>query len=67
MSLLLPPLSDVRGPQDSSGFTDVVEVPAGSGRYYGVAAVDDIGKGYSNEHRTASLYALPGTWLAPYP
>jgi hypothetical protein len=63
--LLLPPLTDVRGPQDTVA-ADEVEVPAGSGRVYRVVAVDDIGKGFGNEHRVAVLYALGGDWLAPY-
>ena len=66
MNLLLPKLIDVRGPQDVVS-ADMVEVPAGSGRWYTVVGVDDIGKGFSNEHRTASLYALPSSWTAPYP
>lgn len=66
MNLLLPPLTDVRGPQDIGGF-DMVEVPAESGRWYQVTAVDDIGKGFSNEHRTACLFALAGSWVPPYP
>jgi hypothetical protein len=54
MSLLLPPLVDVRGPLSTTG-ADVIEVPAGSGRTYQVAFVDDIGKGFTNEHRVAIL------------
>jgi hypothetical protein len=66
MSLLLPALTDVRGQQDSVG-PDLVEVPVGSGRYYGCLLVDDIGKGWPNEHRTAGLFAAVGSWIAPYP
>lgn len=66
MNLLLPALTDIRGPQDLFGY-DVVEVPAESGRWYRVFGVDDIGKNFANEHRTASIYALPGTWAHPYP
>lgn len=66
MNLLLPKGSDVRGPQDTVG-TDVVECPSGSGRYYSVTFVDDIGRGYANEHRTASLQAGEKMWVAPYP
>lgn len=66
MNLLLPPLTDIRGPQDVVSF-DSVEVPAGSGRWYYVFGVDDIGKGFSNEHRSASIYAIAGTWAPPYP
>lgn len=54
MSLLLPALTDVRGPLASSG-ADAVECPAGSGRVYLVTFVDDIGKGFINEHRIAQL------------
>lgn len=66
MNLLLPPLTDVRGPQDIAGF-DMVEVPADSGRWYQVVGVDDIGKGFANEHRTASIFALAASWTPPYP
>lgn len=65
MNLLLPPLVDIRGPQDPGGL-DMVECPAGSGRWYAVYFVDDIGKGYANEHRSASLLAIGGTWTPPY-
>jgi hypothetical protein len=53
MTLLLPKLTDVRG--DPAGGADVVEVPAGSGRFYRIVFVDDIGKGFANEHRAAVL------------
>jgi hypothetical protein len=66
MSLLLPALTDVRATQGVGGVPDTVEVPAGSGRWYGVAGVDDIGKGYANEHRTACILALLGSWTVPY-
>jgi len=66
MNLLLPPRTDIRGPQDTTSF-DMVQVPSGSGRWYSVAAVDDIGKGFTNEHRSASIYAVSGSWVPPYP
>ncbi len=66
MNLLLPKQTDVRGPQDTISF-DCVEVPAGTGRWYQVCMVDDIGKGYANEHRTACLFAIAFDWGAPYP
>lgn len=66
MNLLLPALTDVRGPQDIRSF-DMVEVPAGSARWYSVVAVDDIGKGFTNEHRSASIHAMAGVWVPPYP
>lgn len=56
MTLLLPAGTDVRcAMQANPPVLDIIEVPAGSSRWYGVAAVDDIGKGFSNEHRGAVL------------
>lgn len=66
MNLLLPKGVDIRGPQDTVS-ADMVEVPEASGRWYAVVAVDDIGKGFNNEHRSASIFALVGTWVPPYP
>jgi hypothetical protein len=54
MCLLLPPLTDIRGILATGG-QDYVEVPIGSGRWYAVQFVDDIGKGFANEHRGALL------------
>jgi len=64
MSLLLPPGTDVRGPQNSTG-ADTVEVPAGSGWLYSVVFVGDIGRGFANEHRIAIL--LPTFVPTPAP
>jgi hypothetical protein len=58
--VLLPALTDVR-------IGGVVEVPAGSGRYYKVASVDDLGKGFANEHRYAAIVADYASWPVPYP
>lgn len=66
MNLLLPKGADVRGPQDVLSF-DMAEVPAGSGRWYQVVGVDDIGRGFDNEHRSATLFALADSWVPPYP
>ena len=58
MFLLLPALTDVRDDSSAGGgstFADFVEAPALSGRFYKVVAVDDIGKGFPNEHRCAVL------------
>jgi hypothetical protein len=52
MTLLLPPATDVRDIH-CAGQCDLVEVPSGSGRWYVVGQVDDIGKGFPNEHRAA--------------
>lgn len=68
MTLLLPPGTDVRAAAQSLN-SDVAEVPAGTGRYYHVMDVDDIGKGFPNEHRAATLLATDdfGQWPTPYP
>lgn len=65
LTLLLPPLTDVRG--DSTGAAaDWVEAPAGTGRVYLCYFVDDLGKGFANEHRGAVLGHGP-TWPVPTP
>jgi hypothetical protein len=74
--LLLPSKTDIR--DTSCAITgDVLECPAGSGRWYGVFSVDDFGKGFSNEFRVAWIgkifedldpLAFPGLfWPAPIP
>lgn len=69
MTLLLPAHTDVRDGSDGASGGDRAEVPAGSGRYYQVCYVDDIGKGFSNEHRAAVLIKWVGYawWPVPYP
>ncbi len=62
-TLLLPAGTDIRdnaqlGPGLLHGPYDIVEVPSGSGRWYSVNSVDDIGKGFANEHRFAGLSKL---------
>jgi len=67
MYLLLPPLTDVRDNLNGPGVAgDVVEVPAGTGRFYRVQHVDDVGKGFANEHRYCLLSKL-GAWPVPIP
>lgn len=68
MSLLVPAGTDIRGPQSASN-SDWVEVPAGSGRIYGVQNVDDAGKGFLNEHRVALIEwsTVFGPWPTPIP
>lgn len=68
MTLLLPPGTDVRSGKCASG-ADWVEAPAGTGRYYAVLGVDDIGKSFANEHRAAILVATThfGAWPSPIP
>lgn len=71
MTLLLPTLTDIRGPAVYGAVDqgDYVEVPSGSGRLYLVNFVDDIGKGFTNEHRAAliSQSFTFGNWPSPIP
>lgn len=76
MELLLPAGTDIRD-ASCDGWPDVVECPAGSGRFYFAFGVDDAGKGFDNEHRVANLWktwkigsgAWPtqGPWPTPIP
>lgn len=54
MTLRLPALTDIR-PSWNGLIADVVEVPAGSLRFYTVWWVDDVAKGFTNEYRVAEL------------
>jgi hypothetical protein len=65
MYILCPPFSDIRGLLNPGG-SDGVEIPPGSGRRYLVDQVDDIGKGFANEHRFALIYPT-GVWPNPIP
>lgn len=67
MHILFPAGTDVRGREVVGGASDLIECPAGTGRWYTVASVDDIGKGWPNEHRTAEVRAFPSSWTPPYP
>lgn len=59
MTLLLPAATDIRDNAGLVGATgDIVEVPKGSGRWYGVIYVDDLGKGFANEHRGATILKI---------
>jgi hypothetical protein len=65
VSLLLPKLTDIRAAyQTAANWGDLVEVPAGSGRYYWVPWMDDVGKGHSNEHREAALLQWTNVYQA---
>lgn len=74
-SILFPPLTDVRDTGVNPGFPDIIECPSGSGRWYIVAAVDDVAKGFANEYRRVfvnkafSCPALPTFpfWPTPIP
>lgn len=68
--LLLPAGTDIRDASTlGANLADTVEVPAGSGRHYVVITVDDLGKGFANEHRYAiiSKTVQYGFWPAPIP
>jgi len=69
MVLLLPPGTDIRDPWSLPiNNSDWVEAPAGTGRWYRVAFVDDIGRGFPNEHRFAILQKVFGVpWPTPIP
>jgi len=74
--LLLPALTDIRDASTGQE-SDIVEVPSGSGRWYQVRNVDDVGKGFPNEYRMATIekiYNYSGyialgipNWPAPIP
>lgn len=70
MTLLLPAGTDVQtAVQNNLNAYSVVEAPAGSGRFYIVVFVDDLGKGFDNEHRGAVLIQTRnyGDWPRPMP
>jgi len=65
MMLRVPAGTDLRD-QSNASENDVVEVPAGSGRWYYVMQADDLHKGFPNEYRFGILSKL-GTWPTPIP
>jgi hypothetical protein len=68
MELLLPKLTDIRAGWNGAA-PDMVEVPAGSRRFYYVWWVDDVAKGFANEYRIAQIgYSCSGlVWQGPLP
>lgn len=74
MELLLPAGTDVRADWNGAD-EDLVECPSGSKRFYSVRWVDDIGKGFANEHRFCVMYyrksgdvnLIGGPFPAPVP
>jgi len=76
MTLLLPAGTDLRDAWQGWP-NDVIECPSGSGRWYGLVAWDDVGKGFPNEYRLAIITkignAVDGTlypglfWPSPDP
>lgn len=65
MMLRVAKLVDLRDVFNASG-NDLVEVPAGSNRWYYVTQVDDEHKGFTNEYRFAFI-AKCFTWPTPIP
>jgi hypothetical protein len=78
--ILLPKGTDVRPPDALAAPLegDAIECPAGSGRFYITMTVDDIGRGFPNEHRCAvvvratqaAIDSTTNPWglpLCPYP
>jgi hypothetical protein len=68
--LLLPAGTDIADAFSSAfGVGDVVEVPAGSTRYYWVEIVDDVARGFPNEYRIAYIRKTFdfGLWPRPIP
>jgi hypothetical protein len=69
-TLLLPPLTDIRlFPINDAVQSSIIECPAGTGRYYTTLFVEDIGKGFANEHRAVIMFqtATFGLWPVPMP
>lgn len=54
MALLVPLLTDFHD-KAMNLENDVIECPAGSGRWYGLEAFDDVAKGFDNEYRIAII------------
>jgi hypothetical protein len=57
--LLVPKLTDFRfAARTSADFileTDILEVPSGSSRFYYLATINDVAKGFPNEYREALI------------
>jgi len=66
--LLVAALTDLRDHFSTPGtHGDSIEVPAGSGRKYYCYIVDDVGKGFPNEHRYAILLKTQFIQPVPFP
>ncbi len=67
--LLVPKGTDIR-PAHSGANADAVEIPNGSGLYYGVVTVYDMAKGFPNECRVAAVFletSKPNAVVYPMP
>jgi len=68
MVMLVAKETDVRDYYCAPGNSpDVVQCPPGSGRWYTVYYVDDVAKGFANEHRFVILQKYGFVWPTPIP
>lgn len=68
MVLLVPKDTDLRDDFSAPGNSpDAIQCPPGSGRWYQCAYVDDVAKGFANEHRFAILLKGLVNWPVPMP
>jgi hypothetical protein len=66
--LLVPAGTDLRPLRGFAlGSRDQCEVPAGSGRFYDIDAIEDVAKGFPNEYRVALLAQNTYTGAPPLP
>jgi len=63
-AVLVPAGTDLRD-SGCTGLADLVELPATSGRWYYVAYVDDVAKGFANEYRQGILVKVVAGGAAP--
>lgn len=54
-AILLPARTDVRDGSCSHLAPDIIECPAGTGRWYVVSHVDDVARDFPNEYRLAAV------------
>lgn len=64
--LLCPKLTPITEQPPPMTPIPIVEVPQGTGRYYMVVWVDDVGKGFVNEYRQAQIQKMR-PWPIPIP
>jgi hypothetical protein len=64
--MVCPALTDIEDSLSGPSGNDKTEIPAGSGRFYEIIEVDDVAKGFNNEHRYGLLRKF-GSWPAPIP
>lgn len=63
-NLLLPKQTDLHTLLNGYAFPDLIEVPASSGRFYGLTWWEDVGKGFSNEYRLAIICQIGSKFSA---